>query len=167
MARRLVERGVRFVQLYMNAAGGPNPWDHHADVKGGLESACRQTDQPIGALLKDLKERGLLDSTLVTWGGEFGRLPLAQKGDKPGRDHGAKGFSVWMAGGGIKGGVSYGATDDFGYAAVESRVSVHDYHATILHCLGLNHLELVYSHNGLDERLTGVTPAKVVAELLA
>jgi hypothetical protein len=167
MARRLVERGVRFVQIYMNAAGGPNPWDHHADVKGGLESACRQTDQPIGALLKDLKERGLLDSTLVTWGGEFGRLPLAQKGDKPGRDHGAKGFSVWMAGGGIKGGVSYGATDDFGYAAVQSRVSVHDYHATILHCLGLNHLKLVYSHNGLDERLTGVTPAKVVTELLA
>jgi hypothetical protein len=166
MARRLVERGVRFVQVYMNANGGPNPWDHHGDLKGGLESTCRQTDQPIGALLKDLKERGLLDSTLVTWGGEFGRLPLAQKGDKPGRDHGAKGFSVWMAGGGIKGGATYGATDEFGYAAAESPVSVHDYHATILHCLGLDHLQLVYNHNGLDERLTGVTPAKVLTDLL-
>jgi hypothetical protein len=103
----------------------------------------------------------------VTWGGEFGRLPLAQKAEKPGRDHGAKGFSVWLAGGGVKGGIRYGATDDFGYRAVESPVSVHDYHATILHCLGFNHEHLVYNHNGLDERLTGVKPAKVIEDLLA
>jgi len=166
MARRLVERGVRCVQIYMNAVPN-NPWDHHADIKGGLESSCRQTDRPVAALLHDLKQRGLLDITLVTWGGEFGRLPLAQKSEKPGRDHGAKGFSVWLAGGGIKGGTVYGATDDFGYRAIENRVSVHDYHATILHCLGLDHTRLVYNHHGLDERLTGVEPAGIVAEILS
>ncbi len=166
MARRLVERGVRFVQVYMNAVPN-NPWDHHSDLKGGLESACRQTDRPVAALLHDLKQRGLLDSTLVTWGGEFGRHPLAQKGDKPGRDHGAKGFSVWLAGGGIKGGTVYGATDEFGYRAIENRVSVHDYHATILHCLGFDHTKLVYNHHGLDERLTGVEPASVVTGILS
>jgi hypothetical protein len=166
MARRLVERGVRFVQVYMNAVPN-NPWDHHSDLRGGLESACRQTDRPVAALLHDLKQRGLLDSTLVTWGGEFGRHPLAQQGDKPGRDHGAKGFSVWLAGGGIKGGTVYGATDEFGYRAVENRVSVHDYHATILHCLGFDHTKLVYNHHGLDERLTGVEPASVVRGILS
>ncbi|MGD9635184.1 MAG: DUF1501 domain-containing protein [Pirellulales bacterium] len=166
MARRLVERGVRFVQIYMNATPN-NPWDHHENLKGGLESACRQTDQPIAALLQDLKQRGLLDSTLVTWGGEFGRHPLAQKADKPGRDHGAKGFSVWLAGGGIKRGIAHGATDEFGYRAIDKPVSVHDYHATILHCLGLDHSKLVFNHHGLDERLTGVEPAHVVTDILA
>lgn len=166
MARRLVERGVRIVQIYMNASAN-NPWDHHGDIQGGLRNCCRQTDLPAAALLRDLRQRGLLDSTLVTWGGEFGRLPLTQKGDKPGRDHGANGFSVWLAGGGVKGGTAYGATDDFGYHAVENRVSVHDYHATILHCLGLDHTRLVFNHHGLDERLTGVEPAKVVHGILS
>jgi len=166
MARRLVERGVRIVQIYMNASNN-NPWDHHGDIRGGLESCCRQTDRPAAGLLKDLKQRGLLESTLVTWGGEFGRLPLAQKGDKPGRDHGANGFSVWLAGGGVRGGTVYGATDEFGYHAVENRVSVHDYHATILHCLGLDHERLVFNHHGLDERLSGVEPAHVVQEILS
>ncbi len=165
MARRLVERGVRVVQVYMNAAN-PNPWDHHGDIRGGLESCCRQADLPAAGLLKDLKQRGLLSSTLVTWGGEFGRLPLAQKADKPGRDHGANGFSVWLAGGGVRGGTAHGATDDFGYHAVDKRVSVHDYHATILHCLGLDYERLVYNHHGLDERLTGVEPAGAVQDIL-
>lgn len=167
MARRLIERGVRIVQIYMNTGSGDNPWDHHGDVEGNLVRSCLQTDQPVAALLKDLKQRGLLDSTLLVWGGEFGRLPLAQKADKPGRDHGANGFSVWLAGGGIKGGMSHGETDDFGYHAVENRVSVHDFHATILHCLGIDHRRLVYKHHGLDERLTGIEPARVVRELLA
>ena len=167
MARRLVERGVRFVQIFMNVNPGPNPWDHHGDVKGGLIRSCEQTDQPVGALLRDLKRCGLLDQTLVVWGGEFGRLPLAQKAKRPGRDHGPGGFSVLLAGGGVKGGTTYGATDDFGYRAVENRVSVHDLHATILHCLGMDHLRLVHNHHGLDERLTGVEPASVVDGILA
>lgn len=167
MARRLVERGVRFVQIFMNVNPGPNPWDHHGDIQGNLLHSCQQTDQPVAALLKDLKQRGLLERTLVVWGGEFGRLPLAQKAAKPGRDHGPTGFSVWLAGGGIKGGTAYGATDEFGYRAVENRVSVHDFHATILHCLGIDHLNLVHNHHGLDERLTGVEPARVVHGILA
>ncbi len=167
MARRLIERGVRFVQIFMNVDPGPNPWDHHGDIEGNLSRSCLQTDQPTAALLKDLKQRGLLDETLVVWGGEFGRLPLAQKAEKPGRDHGPGGFSVWFAGGGIKGGTTYGATDDFGYRAVEDRVSVHDFHATILHCLGIDHQTLVHNHHGLDERLTGVEPARVVHDILA
>ena len=124
----------------------------------------------MAGLLRDLKQRGLLDSTLIVWGGEFGRMPLSQvqPGEKnAGRDHGPGGFSVWMAGGGIKGGTAYGATDDIGYKALENRVSVHDFHATILHQLGMNHSELVYERNGLDERLSGVEPARVVKEILA
>jgi hypothetical protein len=167
MARRLVERGVRIVQIYMNTGSSDNPWDHHDNIKGNLTRSCAQTDQPVAALLRDLKQRGLLDSTLLVWGGEFGRLPIAQKASKPGRDHGANGFSIWLAGGGIKGGTVYGATDDFGYHAVENRVSVHDFHATFLHCLGFDHRRLVYNHHGLDERLTGVEPARVVREVLA
>jgi hypothetical protein len=166
MARRLVERGVRFVQVYMNASAN-NPWDHHTDIEGGLRSCCRQTDGPIAGLLNDLKQRGLLDSTLVTWGGEFGRLPLTQKADKPGRDHGSKGFSVWMAGGGVKGGTVHGATDELGYKAIENPVSIHDFHATILHCLGIDHSKLVFDRHGLEERLTGVEPAQVVSSILA
>ena len=165
MARRLVERGVRFVQVLMNAANN-NPWDHHSDLNGGLERCCHETDRGVGALLQDLKQRGLLDSTLVTWGGEFGRLPIAQNAAKPGRDHGPTGFSVWMAGGGIKGGTVHGATDEIGYKAVDQRVSVHDFHATILRCLGIDHEQLVFNHHGLDERLTGVEPAHVVNEIL-
>ena len=166
MARRLIERGVRVVQIYMNVNPSDNPWDHHSDIEGNLIGSCRQTDQPVAALLKDLKQRGLLDHTLLVWGGEFGRLPLAQKGSKPGRDHGANGFSVWLAGGGVRGGSVHGATDEFGYHAVENRVSVHDLHATILHALGLDHTRLVYNHHGLEERLTGVKPARVVKEIL-
>lgn len=166
MARRLVERGVRFVQNYMNAPPN-NPWDHHSAIKSGLQSCCGQTALPIAGLLKDLKQRGLLDKTLVTWGGEFGRLPLAQMGDDPGRDHGSKGFTVWLAGGGVKGGLAYGATDELGHKAVENPVSVHDYHAAILHCLGLDHTRLVYDHHGLLEKLTGVEPANVITSIPA
>ena len=150
----------------MNVNPSDNPWDHHGNIEGGLRNSCEQTDQGVAALLKDLKQRDLLDSTLVIWGGEFGRLPLAQKAEKPGRDHGPTGFSVWLAGGGVKGGTTYGETDEFGYHAVENRVSVHDFHATILRCLGIDHEKLVYNHHGLDERLTGVEPARVVQEIL-
>jgi len=129
-----------------------------------LPHSCRQTDKSVAGLLKDLKQRGLLDQTLVVWGGEFGRLPLSQG---KGRDHGANGFSVWLAGGGVQGGTIYGATDEFGYHAVENRVSVHDLHATILHCLGIDHEKLIYNHHGLEEQLTGVDPARVVKGILS
>lgn len=166
LARRLVERGVRFVQVLMNA-GSNNPWDHHANLNDGLEKCCGETDRGVAALLMDLKQSGLLDSTLVVWGGEFGRLPIAQNAAKPGRDHGPDGFSVFMAGGGIKGGTAYGATDDFGYKAVKDRVSVHDFHATILNCLGIDHDRLVFNHHGLEEKLTGVEPANPVLGILS
>src|SRR5262249_48789720 len=126
MARRLVERGVRMVQIYIQG----NSWDHHGDIQKNLTESCGATDKPIGALLTDLKQRGLLDQTLVIWGGEFGRLPIAQGGSKSfGRDHGPAGFSVWMSGGGTKGGTVYGATDEFGYKAAVNPVSVQDFHA--------------------------------------
>lgn len=136
MARRLVERGVRFVQLYIEQ----QIWDQHTNLESGLRYACDKTDKPIHGLLTDLKRRGLLDSTLVVWGGEFGRLPLSQNPNKAvGRDHGPSGFSVWLAGGGIKGGTIYGATDELGHKAIENPVNVHDFHATILYLLGINH----------------------------
>ena len=138
MARRLVERGVRFVQVYSGGGHFDENWDAHHGMKKNHELHCAETDQPIAALLTDLKERGLLDETLVVWGGEFGRTPTSQ-GDNKGRDHNPRGFSMWMAGGGIKGGQVYGATDEFGYAAVENKVHVHDLHATILHLMGLDH----------------------------
>lgn len=166
MARRLVERGVRFVSLFM--AG--QPWDTHTNNNSGTQSCCQQTDGPVGGLLTDLKQRGLLDSTLVLWGGEFGRTPAAEARDNKaafGRDHHPYGFSVWMAGGGIRGGQAYGATDDFGYRAVENRTQTASLHATILRLLGLNHEELTYHHNGRDERLTDVYPAKVIDQLIA
>ncbi len=168
IARRLVERGVRFVQLYING----HIWDNHSTLAIDLKAACDRTDQPIAALLQDLKLRGLLDSTLVVWGGEFGRLPIAQlspDGDerKAGRDHNKNAFCTWMAGSGIKGGTTYGATDDLGMAAVEDRVSVPDWHATILHLLGLHHDQLFFDQNGLKEKLTGVTEARIVQGLLA
>jgi hypothetical protein len=161
MARRLVERGVRFVQIFM--AG--QPWDTHANNAAGTRSCCEQTDAPIAGLLTDLKRRGLLDETLVVWGGEFGRTPGAQ--NKDGRDHHPYGFSVWLAGGGIKGGQTYGATDDFGYRATIDRASVADLHATILHQLGLDAQKLSYPHHGRDERLTDVYPAKIIKPLIA
>ena len=163
MARRLVERGVRFVQLYIES----QIFDTHGDLQAGLQYACGKTDKPVAALLKDLKQRGLLDSTLIVWGGEFGRLPISQGEGKPGRDHGPSGFSVWMAGGGTKGGTVHGATDDIGFKAVENRVSVHDFHATILHLLGLNNRDLFLDRHGLKERLTDQFPARVVSEILA
>ena len=166
-ARRLVERGVRFVQLFIDA----QIWDNHTQIVSGLTGACARTDQPIAALLKDLKARGLLDSTLMVWGGEFGRLPIAQlPGDKDerkaGRDHNKNSMVSWMAGGGIKGGVVHGTTDEIGLKAADNKVSVPDFHATILNQLGLNHKELFIERNGLEERLTSVFPARVVSEIV-
>jgi hypothetical protein len=167
-ARRLVERGVRFVQLFIDA----QIWDNHTNLQSGLKSACERTDQPIAALLADLKQRGLLESTLVVWGGEFGRLPIAQlppdkDESKAGRDHNKNAMVTWLAGGGVKGGFTYGATDELGFAAVADKVSVPDWHATILHLLGLHHDELFVLRNGLKNRLTGVNAARVVHEILA
>jgi uncharacterized protein (DUF1501 family) len=148
MARRMVEAGVRFVEV---CQGG---WDHHQNLKQSMERNCRAIDQPIAALLKDLDARGLLKDTLVLWGGEFGRTPYAQRSD--GRDHNNKGFTYWLAGGGVKGGTVYGKTDEFGYEAVEDKVHVHDWHATILHLLGLDHEKLTYRYAGREMRLTDV-----------
>jgi hypothetical protein len=153
LARRLVERGVRFVQLY-HTTGGFQPWDQHSDLKGGHTNNARATDRPIAGLLKDLEARGLLDETLVIWGGEFGRTPAAEGTN--GRDHHPYGFSMWLAGGGVRGGTAYGATDEFGWDAVENPVHVHDLHATIRHLLGLDHEKLTYRHTGRDYRLTDV-----------
>jgi arylsulfatase A-like enzyme len=165
MARRLVERGVRFVQIFLEE----QPWDSHVDLRANHKAICERTDQPVAALLKDLKRTGLLDTTLVVWGGEFGRTPTSQRsGDiYTGRDHNMQAFSSWMAGGGVKGGLSYGKTDDFGHKAVENPVSVHDFHATILHMLGLHHQELFFRRSGLEERLTGVNVPTVVHDILA
>jgi hypothetical protein len=164
MARRLVERGVRFVQIFVDG----QIWDNHSNLKGELGACCAKTDQPAAALLKDLKQRGLLDSTLVIWGGEFGRLPLSQMMSiNAGRDHGPGGFTSWLAGGGVKKGHIHGATDEIGYKAVVDPVGPHDFHATVLHLLGMNHEKLVFNHNGLNERLSGVEPARVVEGILA
>jgi hypothetical protein len=157
LARRLVERGVRFVQLSL---GG---WDHHANINNELRKKCGEIDRPVAALLRDLRQRGLLDETLVVWGGEFGRTPVSENGD--GRDHNHYGFTVWLAGGGVKGGFTHGATDEFGFTAADGRVSVHDLHATILHLLGLDHERLTYRYSGRDFRLTDVH-GQVVGEIL-
>ena len=164
MARRLVERGVRFVQIYPQG----QKWDNHSDIKTSLPAACRESDLPTAGLLRDLRQRGLLDDVLVLWGGEFGRLPMAQ-GDfaKAGRDHGPSGFTSWMAGGGVKGGVVHGETDDIGFGAVKDRVGIQDWHATILHLLGMDHEKLVFKRNGLDEKITHTHSARVVKEILA
>ena len=159
LARRLVERGVRLVQAYP-----AEEWDAHSNLKNNHETLCRLTDKPVAGLLKDLKRRGLLDTTLVIWGGEFGRLPVSE-GNR-GRDHNPHGFLMWMAGGGVRGGMSYGETDEIGYHAIENPVSVPDIHATILHLLGLNHEELTYRHNGRDFRLTDVS-GNVITPILA
>jgi hypothetical protein len=158
LARRLVEAGVRFVEL---TSGG---WDHHTNLKTNLANKAQSVDKPIAGLLKDLESRGLLDETLVLWGGEFGRTPYGQGGD--GRDHNHRGFTTWMAGGGARGGFSYGATDDFGYEAVEGKMHIHDWHATILHLLGLDHEKLTYRYAGRDMRLTDVK-GNVVKEIIA
>lgn len=159
MARRLVESGVRFVQVYSDGE-----WDAHNDLSKNHTQHCAATDVPVAGLLADLEARGLLDSTLVIWGGEFGRMPISQNGN--GRDHNPNGFLQWMAGAGVKGGASYGETDEIGYAAVENRVSVNDLHATMLHLLGLDHERLTYFHNGRSYRLTDVA-GKVIHEILS
>jgi hypothetical protein len=159
LARRLAERGVRFIQLYHK------DWDHHGGVKNGIELKAKEVDRACTALVTDLKRRGMLTDTLVVWAGEFGRTPMSQGGD--GRDHHNKGFSIWLAGGGIKPGFCYGATDELGYAAVENPVPVHDLHATMLHLLGIDHERFSVKFQGLDARLSGVEGAKVVREILA
>lgn len=170
VARRLVERGVRFVQVWH---GDGQPWDHHDDIAIGHARLARECDRPIAALLADLKQRGLLDETLVLWGGEFGRTPVVElpkegsnQGRMNGRDHNHHGFTVWMAGGGIRGGYVHGATDEFGFRATEKPVHVHDLHATMLHCLGFDHTRLTYRYAGRDFRLTDVH-GNVIHEILA
>jgi hypothetical protein len=163
LARRLVERGVRFIELTCPNVGADR-WDQHGNLKDGHERNARVVDQPIAGLLKDLRGRGLLDSTLLVWGGEFGRTPMAQGAD--GRDHNPFGFTMWLAGGGVKGGMTYGATDDYGYYAVENRVEIHDLHATLLHLLGLDHTRLTFRFGGRDMRLTDVH-GNVVHDILA
>ena len=167
MARRMVESGVRFVEVMVPIAVHTSPFDNHRAVKKGLEAICPRIDQPSAALITDLKQRGLLDSTLVIWSGEFGRLPISQNGD--GRDHNRNAFTLLLAGGGFKAGFTYGETDDIGYHATVNRVSVHDLHATILHQLGIDHHQLGFAHEGREERLTDpeVTGARVVKDLLA
>ncbi len=160
LARRLVERGVRFVQLFHEA------WDQHGNLVADLKKNCHDTDRPCAALLKDLKQRGLLEDTLVIWGGEFGRTPMVQ-GGSDGRDHHPNAFTMWLAGGGVKGGVTLGQSDEFGFNVVQDRVHVRDLHATILHLLGLDHQKLNFKFQGLNMRLTGVEPARVVKEIVA
>jgi hypothetical protein len=164
LARRLVERGVRFVQLY--SGGGPivTQWDAHDDLNANHEAMCARVDRPIAALLRDLKARGLLDSTLVVWASEFGRTPMSQGGK--GRDHNPYGYTLWLAGGGVKGGQAIGATDELGLRAVQERISVNDFHATILHLLGLDHERLTFPHDSRDERLTNVG-GEVIKRVLA
>lgn len=168
MARRLVQRGVRFVQIYIDH----QIWDNHTAIARDLRAASERTDQPVAGLLQDLKRNGLLDDTLVLWGGEMGRLPISQLGPgkseaQAGRDHNKRAMCGWMAGGGVKAGYTHGTTDELGFAAVEDRVSVAEWHATLLHLLGLDHNRLTYPRNGLDEKLTGVEEVHVVKDLLA
>jgi hypothetical protein len=164
LARRLAERGVRFIQLFH-----PD-WDHHSRLPSWCVARCRDTDQPTAALIKDLKQRGLLDETLVIWGGEFGRGVAGQgKWDSPeaGRDHHPRCFTMWMAGGGVKPGMTYGSTDEFSYNVAENGVHVHDLHATVMHLLGIEHERFTYRFQGLDFRLTGVEPSRVVKDIIA
>jgi uncharacterized protein (DUF1501 family) len=165
LARRLIERGVRFVQLYHT------DWDHHggkgADLQDSLNQLCGETDRASAALVLDLKQRGLLNDTLVIWGGEFGRTPLGETRDPIGRDHHIDGFTMWLAGGGLKQGYVHGQTDEIGFGVAEGKVHVRDLHATILHLFGLDHERLTYKFQGLDAKLTGVEPARVVSEVLA
>jgi uncharacterized protein (DUF1501 family) len=162
LARRMVERGVRFVQLYSGDIGG---WDAHKDVAKNHGSYCQKTDKPVAGLLEDLERRGLLEETLVIWGGEFGRMPMSEQGT--GRDHNPWGYSIWMAGAGIKGGRAVGATDPIGLRAAEGKVHVRDFHATLLHLLGIDHENLSFFQNGLDQRLTGPDEAHVVDAIIS
>jgi uncharacterized protein (DUF1501 family) len=164
LARRMIERGVRFVQVYHNN------WDHHSNVAGRMPSQCKDVDQACWGLVQDLKSRGLLDETLVIWGGEFGRTIYSQGGlthENYGRDHHPRCFTMWMAGGGTKGGAIYGETDEFSYNIVKDPVHIRDFHATVLQLLGFDHRRFTFRYQGLDQRLTGVEPARVVKELLA
>ena len=166
VARRLVERGVRFVQLYSGGGHLEDTWDAHRSVEGNHGRHGAEIDQPISALLTDLERRGMLDSTLIVWGGEFGRMPFSEGENAPGRNHNPYGFSMWLAGGGVKGGMKYGETDDFGFEAAVNPVHLHDLHATILHLMGLDHERLTYFHQGRQESLTDVG-GKVVTPILA
>jgi uncharacterized protein (DUF1501 family) len=161
LARRMVERGVRFVQLY---SGDTNGWDAHNDVAQNHGLYCGRTDKPVAGLIRDLKRRGMLNDTLVVWGGEFGRMPMSEQGK--GRDHNPWGYTVWLAGAGVRGGFAYGATDPVGLRAVENKVHVHDLHATMLHLLGIDHKQLTFAHNGRAERLTDVS-GNVINDVLS
>ncbi len=166
IARRLVERGVRFVQLFT----ANQTWDHHMGIIGSLPAACKYVDKPAAGLVTDLKQRGLLDSTIVHWGGEMGRLPVIQYDSgraKVGRDHNTYGFSMWVAGGGFQGGMTYGETDEFGHKAVKDIVNHHDYHATVLQLFGLDHTKLTFTRNGTAMSLTDNQGGRVVSEILA
>ena len=166
IARRLVERGVRFVQLYSGGGHLEETWDAHESIEKNHGRHAMEVDQPIAALLTDLERRGLLDSTLILWGGEFGRLPISEGAGAPGRNHNPYGFTMWMAGAGVKGGMSYGETDEFGFASTVNKVHLHDIHATLLHLMGMDHRMLTYFHQGRDERLTDVY-GNVIKEILA
>ncbi|MCH5377980.1 MAG: DUF1501 domain-containing protein, partial [Planctomycetes bacterium] len=167
LARRLVQRGVRFIQLYSGGAHNDDNWDAHGDLELNHNRHAGRTDQPIAALLTDLKQRGMLDETLVVWGGEFGRQPTAEYAQGSGRDHNSYGFTMWMAGGGIKGGVSFGSTDELGSRAVEHPLHVKHLHATILHQLGINPNRLSYFYSGLDQKLVGVEEVEPIHEIIA
>jgi len=166
IARRMVERGVRFVQIYSGGMENQRSWDGHSDIEGNHRQFAGETDKPVAGLLTDLAQSGLLKDTLVIWCGEFGRLPIAQTGNKPGRDHNPHSFVAWLAGGGAKGGTSYGATDEIGYKAAENKMHLNDLHATILHLLGINHERLTYKYNGRRFRLTDVA-GEVIQEVIA
>jgi hypothetical protein len=166
LARRLVERGVRFVQLFLDG----QPWDNHSSIRTTLPAACRRTDQPAAALVRDLRQRGLLETTLVHWGGEIGRLPVTENHGDPnacGRDHNGQGFSIWLAGGGIKGGMTWGETDPLGHAAVVNRVTANDYQATLLHLFGFDHAKLSFLHNSRLQTLTDQRECRVVNEIIS
>lgn len=166
IARRLVERGVRFVQLFLNG----QPWDNHGSIRTALPSVCRRVDQPSAALVTDLKQRGMLDSTIVHWGGEIGRLPVTQVMGDPaaaGRDHNGQGFSIWMAGGGLRSGMVYGATDEFGHKAVENVVTPNDYQATLMSLFGIDHSQVIYYHNGQPQIVTANRSARIVSEIIS
>lgn len=166
VTRRLLERGVRFIQIYSGGMENQRSWDGHNDIEGNHRQFAGETEKPIAALMTDLAQRGLLDSTLIVWCGEFGRLPIAQTGGKPGRDHNPHCFTTWLAGGGVKGGTTYGSSDDVGYKAQENKVHLNDLHATILHLLGLNHEKLTYKYNGRQFRLTDVG-GHVIKDIIA
>ena len=166
LARRLVERGVRFIQIYSGGNHNDHNWDAHGDLVLNHNKHAGATDQPIAALIKDLKQRGMLDETLIIWGGEFGRQPVAEYAKGTGRDHNSYGFTMWLAGGGIQGGVSVGATDEIGSAAVEDRCHVKRLHATVLHQLGFNPNALSYFYGGLDQKLVGVEGAEPIRRII-